>query len=152
MVHILSILRRPDHPGSLVTLLIRTHHRDQNFRWCTYHKSASKFYLLIPKQNQRNAYREVFITGDLSEDDINQAKAHGIFPTTDRDTAEFTYGDDTVNTVYFAQPSLSQFISGGSGAGAFNPPMPMGVKDPPNDPLALTGRHTLKNDIGAILR
>ena len=105
-----------------------------------------------PQQNQRSAYREVLITGDLSEDDVNQAEAHGIFLATDPDTAQFIYGNDTVNTVYFAQPSLSQFIPGGSGAGAFNPPPPMGLKDTPNNSFVLADRNTPKDDTGVILR
>jgi len=152
MVHILGIIRRPRHPGSPITLPIRTHHRDKNFRRCAYHRFAFKFSFLTPDQNQRNAYREVLIAGDLSEDDVNQAEANGIFSTTDPDTTKFTYGNDTVNTVYFAQPTLSQFVPGGSGAGAFNPPPPMGLKDTPNNTFVLTGRNMPKNDTGVVLR
>ena len=152
MVRILRILRRPRRPGSPIALPIRTHHRDQNLRRCTFHKPASKLYFLIPEQNQHNAYREVLITGDLSEEDVNQAEANGIFSAADPDTAQFVYGNDTVNTVYFAQPSPSQFVPGGSGAGAFNPPPPMGLKDSPNNTFSLTGRNTPKNDTGAVLR
>jgi len=92
------------------------------------------------------------ITGDLSEDDVNQVEANGIFLATDPDTTEFVYGDDTVNTIHFAQPSLSQFVPGGSGAGAFNPSPPMGVKSTPNDTSAPMGKNTPKNDTGAVLR
>jgi len=152
MVPILRILRRPRRPGSPVTLPIRTDHRDQDFRRCTYHKLASKFSPLIPEQNQRNAYREVLIAGDLSEEDVSQAEADGIFSTTDPDTTKFVYGNDTVNTVYFAQPSLSQFVPGGSGAGAFNPPPPMGLKDSPNNTFLLGGRNTPTDDTGVVLR
>jgi len=152
MVPILRILRRPRHPGSPVTLPIRTDHRDQDFRRRTYHKLGSKFSLLILEQNQHNAYREVLIAGDLSEEDVSQAEALGIFSTTDPDTTKFVYGNDTVNTVYFAQPSLSQFVPGGSGAGAFNPPPPMGLKDSPNSTFLLGGRNTPKDDAGVVLR
>jgi len=64
-------------------------------------------------------------------------------------TAEFVYSNDTV---YFAQPSPSQFVPGGSGAGTFDPDPPAGVKDPPHNSMALTDRNTPKNDTGAILR
>jgi len=62
MVHILGILRRPCHPGSAITLLIRTDHGDKNFRRCAYHRLAFKFSLLTPDQNQRNAYRGCWLT------------------------------------------------------------------------------------------
>ena len=97
-------------------------------------------------------YHEVLIAGDLSEEDVNQAETLGIFSTADPDTAEFVYGNEPVNTVYFAQPSLSQLVPGGSGAGAFNPPAPMGLKDPPNNTPALADRNTQKNDTGVVLR
>ena len=65
------------------------------------------------------------------------------------DTAEFGYGDDTI---YFAQPSLSQFVPGGSGAGTFNPPLRMGLKGIPNNIPALTGKNAPKRGNGAVLR
>jgi len=105
-----------------------------------------------PEQNQRRTYREVLIAGDLSEGDVNKAKTQGVYSTTDPDTAEFVYGNDAVKTVYFAQPSVTQFVPGGSGAGDSNPSPPMGVKDPSNNTFALTGRNALKNDTGAVLR
>ena len=87
MVQILGTLRRPPHPGSPIALPIRSYHRDQNFRRCMYHRPASKFYFLIPEQNQSNGYREALIAGDSSENDVNQAEAKGIFLTTDPDTS-----------------------------------------------------------------
>ena len=94
-------------------------------------------------------YSEVLITGDLSEEDISRAGDPTRSPITDPYTAEFVYGNDTV---YFAQPSPSQFVSGGSGAGTFNPAPAMGVKGPLNNTLAFADRNTPKNDTGAILR
>ena len=105
-------------------------------------------YFLIFEQIQRKVYREVLVAGDLSREDISRVAA-----ITERypnyDTAELVYGNDTV---YFAQPSLSQFTPGGSGAGTFIPPEPIGLKDPPNNTLALTGRNTPKNYTGVVLR
>ena len=92
------------------------------------------------------------IVGDLSEEDVNRIKyevPQQIFP--DPDSAEFVYGNDTVNMVYFAQPSVSQFAPGGSGPGAPNP-QPMGVGEPLNNTFALTGRNTTRNDTGVVLR
>ena len=149
MVTILNILCYPRHPGSLVTICIRTHCGDQSFCPRSYHKPASKSNFLIPEQPQRKAYSEVLITGDLSEEDIRRAGAGASYLRTDPYTAEFVHGNDTV---YFAQPSPSQFISGGSGAGTFNPAPAMGLKDPLNNTLALKDRNTPKNDTGAILR
>ena len=99
-------------------------------------------------------YSEVLIAGDLSKEDIIQTGTQGILSTTDLDTAEFIYGKGAANTVYLAQPSLSQFVPGGSGAGAFHEPMPLGVKDRvwSSSSLSLMNRHTLKNDTGAVLR
>ena len=71
------------------------------------------------------------------------------YSKTDPYTAEFVYGNDTV---YFAQPSPSQFVSGGSGAAIFKQGPAMGVKDPLNYALALTERNIPKNDGGGILR
>ena len=64
------------------------------------------------------------------------------------DTAELIYNNETV---YFAQPSLSQLVPGGSGPGALQPTLP-GPNDTPNDPLALVGRNAPKRDIGTVLR
>ena len=110
---------------------------------------ASKFNILISEQPQRKAYSEVLIAGDLSEEDVSRAKAGTSYTTTDPYTAEFIYGNDTI---YFAQPSPSQFVSGGSGPGTFSPLPAMGVKDPINNTLALGDKNTPKNDTGAILR
>ena len=114
---------------------------------------ASLLYFLICGQNQRKVYREVLTAGDLSEEDIRLVGATGWFFISGRavsDTAEFVYDNDTI---YFAQPSPSRFVPGGSGAGAFNQPAWVGqTGDTPNITLALTDRNTHKNDTGAILR
>ena len=151
MVAVLGALRRPRHPGSCITLRIWAHHRDQNVHRCTCRR-PHLLYLLIPEQNQRKVYHEVLVAGDLSGEDLSQAEDLGIFSTTDPDTAELGYGNEAVHTVYFAQPSLSQFVPGGFGAGAFNPPAPMGLKDPSNNTFVLTDRNTEKNDTGTVLR
>jgi len=67
------------------------------------------------------------------------------------DTAEFVYGS---GVVYFAQPSPSQFVPGGSGAGTFNinQSVSTSLKSSPNDAPALAGRSSLKNDTGVVLR
>jgi len=64
------------------------------------------------------------------------------------DTAEFAYGNDTI---YFAQPSLSQFVPGGSGAGTFNPAL-IGLKETPNNTPVLTGRNAPKSRTGVVVR
>jgi len=157
MVPVLGILRHPRHPDSLVTLYIRTHHRDQNLHPCACHRPASLRFI-TPKQNQRKVYREVLIAGDLSGEDLSRGDAASKsqewlpFGKDGSNTAEFVYGNETIDTVYFAQPSLSQFITGGSGPGNFNPPVPIGLKDPPEDVPALPGRNASKSDIGAVLR
>jgi len=65
------------------------------------------------------------------------------------DTAEFIYGDDTV---YFAQPSLSQFFPGGYGAGVFNQFTSIGLKEAPSNTLPLTGRNASRSNTGVVLR
>jgi len=65
------------------------------------------------------------------------------------DTAEFIYGNDTI---YFAQPSLSQLVPGGSGAGIFNQSGSINFKDPPSNTLPLTGRNAPRSNTGAVLR
>jgi hypothetical protein len=115
-------------------------------------------------RNQRRAYREVLIAGDLSQDDVDRANAQlGAFQDFAQtwtllpygrsapDTAEFIYGNETV---YFAQPSLSQFVPGGSGAGTFNTNQSASInlRDTPNNTLALTSRNAPKSDTGAVLR
>ena len=93
----------------------------------------SSLYFLIIEQSQRNAYREVLVAGDLSEKDITRAtSSNHSFSESMPDTAELVYGSDTV---YLAQPSLSQFAPGGSGAGNFNPPESIGQRDPVNASL-----------------
>ena len=64
------------------------------------------------------------------------------------ETAEFNYGNDTV---YVAQPSPSQFIPGGSGAGTFDQPVPIGPQETIKINLALKGKNTPKSDNGAVL-
>jgi len=110
---------------------------------------------LMFKQNQHKAYREVLIAGDLSTEDGVQAaslpEAWSAVPygKSMSDTAEFVYGNDTI---YFAQPNLSQFVPGGSGAGVFDQPTTIGLKGTPNNPLPLTGRNAPRSNTGAILR
>ena len=111
--------------------------------------------LLSPnfEQNQRRVYHEVLIAGDISEEDINRMIAIGLpEASTNPDTAEFVYGNDAVNTVCFAQPTVSQFVPGGSGPGDIPKTPPMGVKDPLKNTFALAGRDTKRNDTGTILR
>ena len=113
---------------------------------------ASFFYSLIVEQNQRKAYHEILIAGDLSEEDVRKADALGNFLQSDStafDTAEFVYGHDTV---YFAQPTPSQFVPGGSGAGTFNGPTIMGLKGIPNNTPGLVKREAPKNITGTVLR
>jgi len=152
VVPIPSVLCHPRHSSSTVTLPIRPHCGDHSFRPGTYHEPVSKFNFLISEQPQRKAYSEVLIAGDLTQEDINRAGTWEFHQTANPDTPEFVYGNDTVNTVYIAQPSPTQLVTGGSGAGTFNPPPPVGVREPPHNTLALMGRNTPKNDTGAILR
>jgi len=67
------------------------------------------------------------------------------------DTAEFHYDNDTV---YFAQPSLSQFLPGGSGAGTFDPDqlMSLGLHNIQNDAVGNTGRDAPKTKTSVVLR
>ena len=107
------------------------------------------------EQNQHKVYREVLVAGDLSKEDGAQAaalpEAWSAVPygKSMSDTTEFIYGNDTV---YFAQPSLSQFVPGGSGAGVFNQPATIGLRGTPNNPLPLTGRDAPTSNTGAVLR
>ena len=144
VVPVLGALHPPRHPGSAVTFPIRTHHGDRNLCPRACHRPASSYFLMF-EQNQDKVYHEVLIAGDLSKEDVVQAYnlssnflQHGgrVF-----DTAEFVYGNETI---YFAQPSLSQFVPGGSGAGNFDPALiaPAGSQ---NNALALTGRNAPKN-------
>ena len=153
MVPILRTLRHPRHRGSPVTIHIRTHHSDQHICRCTCHRPTSLSNFLSFEQNQHKIYREVSIVGDLTQGDVNQAVAEGgpllLDDISAFDTAEFVYGNDTI---YFAQPSPSQFVPGGSGAGTFNPPPRMGLKGPPNNVPMLTGKDAPKRGNGAVLR
>ena len=117
-------------------------------------RPASFFYSLIVEQNQRKAYREILIAGDLSEEDVRKADSLRIrnflrSDSTAFDTAEFDYGNDTV---YFAQPTPSQFVPGGSGAGTFNGPTIMGLKGTPNNTPVLMNRGVPENNTSAVLR
>ena len=130
VVPIHRILRRPHHPASHTAFPIRTRCVDRNFRGCTCHRPSS-LYQLILGQSQHDVYREVLVAGDLSVEDIIQANSSNTsFSESVPDTTELVYDGDTV---YFAQPSLSQFVPGGSGAGNFNPPKSIGQKDPANN-------------------
>jgi hypothetical protein len=112
--------------------------------------------------NQRNVYREVLIAGDLSMGDVRRAAAQFVaskhfaetwtllpYGKSTSATSEFIYGNDTV---YFAQPSLSQFVPGGSGAGTFNQPELINLRDTPNNTAPLTGRNAPKSNTGVVLR
>ena len=109
-------------------------------------------YFLIFEQNRRTVYHEVLIAGDLSQEDIIQAeaqlKAFVEYGGRISDTTELIYNNDTV---YFAQPSPSQFIPGGSGPGTFIPASTV-LKVSPNNALASTGRIAPKGDTGTVLR
>ena len=155
MVPVLGILRRPCHTGSPVTFPVRANHGNRNFRKRTRHVSVSFSYLLIFEQNQRKVYHEVLIAGDLSREDSDRAAgltegwSAFLYGRSTSDTAEFIYGNDTV---YFAQPSLSQFVPGGYGAGTFNQSASVGLKGVPNDTLLLTGKNAPKSNTGVVLR
>lgn len=129
-------------------------------------------------------YREVLIAGDLSPDDVDRATDQlGAFqvswqetgftfePTRSNPVQSFAqtwtllpYGrspPDTVEfaqkneTVYFAQPSLSQLIPGGSGSGTFNANQTasLSLRDNPNGTLALLmNGNTPHDSVGKILR
>ena len=74
MVPGLGILRRPCRPRSPVTFPIRAYRGDRDLypRTC---RGPPSFYFLTFEQNQRNAYREVLIAGDLSMGDVKRAAA-----------------------------------------------------------------------------
>lgn len=154
MVPVLGFLRHSRHPGSPITFSIRAHHGNRNFHKRTYRRSASS-HLLMFEQNQRKVYREVLIAADTSSEDENRAVAlspdWSAFPDGRgaSDTVEFAYDNDTV---YFAQPNLSQFLPGGYGLGVFNQSASIDQKDTLNNPLLLTGRNAPKNNAGMILR
>ena len=111
MVSLLSILRHPCHPGSLVTFPIRTHHGDRDFHKRTCHRPASTLHLLIFGQNQKKVYREVLIAGDLTPGEVYTMESSILleYSGSMSDTAQLFYGNDAV---YFAEPSLSQFVPG----------------------------------------
>ena len=109
-------------------------------------------HLLISEQNQRRVYHEVLIAGDLSKEDVYRAVDEGWFFSPGRttsDTAELPYDNDTV---YLAQPSLSQFVPGGSGAGSFNLTTLIAPKVTPNNTLLLTGRDAHNGYTNVVLR
>jgi len=66
-------------------------------------------------------------------------------------TTEFAYGNDTV---YFAQPSPSRFVPGGSGTGAFhtNQTAPISPNDTPNNTLGSGGWSAPESNTGVVLR
>jgi len=151
VVPVLRIICHPRHYGSPVTFRIWSHHGDRNFHPRACHGPASLYFLSFA-QHQRKAYYETLIAGDLSEDDVRQARAIGyllLSDTTAFDTIEFTHGSETV---YFAQPSPSQFVSGGSGAGTFDPPPKMGLKNIPNNTQFSADRNVPRSNAGAVLR
>jgi len=115
-----------------------------------YVSHTSFLHFLILEQNQHKVYHEVLVAGDLSQEDLERAAPDMLQPGRSMsNTAEFGYGDDIV---YFAQPSRSQFIPGGSGLGTFDPPGPLGLKDTPIDTPELTGRTPLEGRTGAVLQ
>ena len=149
MAHVLSILPRSLPPGCLVTFPIRAHHGDRTFHKRMCHRPASP-YSLIFEQNQRKVYREVLIAGDITPEDNDRAYTYGGFLAPQRtpfDTAEFVYGNDTV---YFAQPPMSQFVPGGSGPGAFD--LSISLKGAQNVTPVLMGRSAPKSNTGVTLR
>ena len=150
MVPVLGILYHPRHPGFPVTFPIWSYHGDRYIRKRTCSRPTSFLDFLIFEQNQNKVYREVLIAGDLSEENASQADSLGyllLSGTTASDIVEFVHGNETV---YFAQPSSSQFVPGGAGAGTFDPPAKMGLKNTPTPVLA--GRNAPKNTTGAVLR
>jgi len=153
VVSVLSIIRRPRHPGCSDTLPVRTCRGDQNFCRRTYHRPASLDFLIV-EQNKRKVYREVLIAGDLSKEDIDRADAQGTsllqFGGITSDTAELVYNNETV---YFAQPSLSQFIPGGVGAGTFNTSASIGLENTQDNALGrASGNRTISSNNGVVLR
>jgi len=155
VVPVLGILLSHRNSGSPGAFPIWTHSGHRSFYKRTCCRPASFWYFLIFEQIQRKVYHEVLIAGDLSSEDIFMA---GYLPTgwstspygrSMSDTAEFIYGNDTI---YFAQPSLSQFVPGGSGVGTFNESASIGVRDTLNDALPLTGRNAAKSKTSGLLR
>jgi len=147
MVPVPGVLRHPRHPESPVTFPIWTYHGDRNFCRRTCRGPTSFLHFLILEQSRRRTYHEVLVTGDLSEEELQwMTPAKFLYRGGTPDIAELVYNNDTV---YFAQPSPSQFVLGGS---AFNRPAPTGPKVPPNDTLVLMDRDAPKSDISAVIR
>jgi len=73
------------------------------------------------------------------------------YGTSPPDHVEFAYGNDTV---YFPQPSLSQFGPGGSGLGVFDANRTASLKDGESDTklALLRNRNTPKDGVGVGLR
>ena len=72
----LGIFRHYRHFGSPVTFPIRANRGDRDFRPRTCRGPVSWCFLTFEfEQNQRNVYREVLITGDLSREDVKRAGA-----------------------------------------------------------------------------
>jgi len=109
------------------------------------------------EQNQSKVYREVLVAGDLTDGDVERAKDKLMayqfgwlsYGRSTPDPTEFVHDNDTV---YFAQPSLSQFIPGGSGPGALNHSGPTDLGYAPGDTPVSTGKNVTKRDTGAVLR
>jgi len=157
MVPVPRILRCPRRPSYYIALLTRTHRGDQNLHKRMPYGPVSLCFLIF-EQSQREVYREVLVVGDLTDWDIRWDSMPDLmsfqfgWPSYGRGTsgtAEFVYDNETV---YFAQPSLSQFVSGGSGPGFFNRSDPTGKKDALGNTPAPTGKNAPKRDTGAILR
>ena len=95
------------------------------------------------------------IAGDLSKADGNLATSLSTrwsafaYGNSMSDTSEFIYGNDTV---YFAQPSLSQFLPGGYGAGALNQSALTSLNNATSNNLPLTGRNAPRSNTGVVLR
>ena len=110
-------------------------------------RPASFLHFLIFEQNRRRVYREILVTGDLSEEDLQwsipgEFRYHRCTP----DIAELVYNNDTI---YFAQPSPSQLVLGSS---AFNQTAPIGLEGLPNDTLVLNDKKAQKSDTGTVIR
>ena len=103
------------------------------------------------EQNQSKVYQEVLIAGDLTEEDVSWGVPRLYmlqfgWPSYGKSipaTTEFVHDKDTV---YFAQPTPSQFTHDGSGHGTFN------QSDTLNNTSVLTGRNASRSDTGVVLR
>ena len=159
VVSVPRVLCHPRHPGSCVTFPIRTYHGYQNLCDRTCHTPVCLMcFPAFPnfEQSQSKVYREVLITGDLTQEDSKWAATRLwafqfgwlSYGSSTSETAELLYENETV---YFAQPRLSQLIPGGFGPGALQPTL-IGLGGTPNNSAALTGSNTPKRDVGVVLR